>query len=306
MADLLQNLTLRQLRSFVTTIKTGSLTIAADNLGVTQPAVSLQLQNLQALAGLALMQRTAEGLRATEAGEALLALAREISRAMSDCTQTLEAIKGISGGHISVGAVSTAKYFAPKVIGAYGRKYPKVELKLTIGNRAQIIAGLQDFSIDVAIMGRPPQDLDIEKRLIGDHPHFIVCAPDHPLAERKAIALADLADQAFLSRELGSGTRQLMEARIGQTGFVPRIIMEIDSNETIKQAVMAGFGIALISGHTISTEIADGRLKIIDIVDFPIVRQWFVVRRNDKNLLPPALSLVNFLAEETAQYLPLI
>ncbi len=304
MSYALKNLTLRQLRVLAATINSGSQAAAAQRLGVTQPAVALQLQNLQELAGLALLQRTDKGMIPTDAGRELLALNGRIALALDDCIQVLETIKGATGGRVAIGAVSTAKYFVPAAIGAFARRYPDIELKLTIGNRSEIMQGLRDFSLDVAITGRPPDDMELEKRLIGDHPNIIIAPADHPLAGRKGLELKDLAGEFFLMREPGSGTRLLMQQLVEEAGFRPKIGMEIDSNETIKQAVMAGLGIAFISAHTVASEIQHGRLAALDVVGLPVIRQWFVLRRVDKHLLPPGLALLEFLSREAAQFLP--
>ena len=302
--DALAHVTLRQLRALAATLESGSLTIAARDLGVTQPAITLQLHNLQDLVGLPLTQRTLDGLVATDAGRALLDLDARVKLALDDCIQTLKAIKGISAGRVAIGAVSTTKYFVPSAIGAFARLHPNVELKLTIGNRTQIIEGLRNFALDVAITGRPPDDIELEKRLIGNHPNIIVAPPDHPLARRKRLTLTDLASDSFLVREAGSGTRLLMQKLMDAAGFRPKIGMEIDSNETIKHAVMAGLGVAFISAHAVDLEIRQGRLAALDVVGLPLIRQWFVVRRVDKHLLPPAQALLEFLSREAARFLP--
>jgi LysR family transcriptional regulator, low CO2-responsive transcriptional regulator len=304
MSVLLRTLTLRQLRALSAAAAEGSLTAAALRLGVTQPAISLQLRNLQQSAGMPLLQRTSEGMTPTEAGRALLTLDERVGRALRDCAETLETIRGATGGRVAIGAVSTAKYFVPAAIGAFARRHPGIDLKLSIGNRAQIMQGLRDFSLDGAITGRPPADLDLERRLIGDHPHVIVAPADHPLARAPRFALSSLAQDSFLFRESGSGTRLIMERFFEDRAFAPKIGMEIDSNETIKQAVMAGLGVAFISGHTVATEIADGRLAALDVEGLPVVRQWFVVYRRDRHLLPPAAALLDFLSSESAQWLP--
>jgi DNA-binding transcriptional LysR family regulator len=300
----LAHLTFRQLRAFAATLESGSLTVAAKELGVTQPAISLQLQTLQNLIGLPLTQRTPGGLVATDAGRALLDLDARVKLAMDDCIQTMLAIKGLSGGRVGIGAVSTAKYFAPAAIGAFSRLYPNIELKLTIGNRAEIMEGLRSFSLDVAITGRPPDDMELEKRLIGEHPNIIIAPPDHRLAKKRGLKLADLAADSFLLREAGSGTRMLMQKLVDEAGFKPKMGMEIDSNETIKQAVMAGLGIAFISAHAVAVELQQGRLIALDAVGLPVIRQWFVVRRVEKVLLPPAQTLLEFLSREAARFLP--
>ena len=300
----LKNVTLRQLRALSATLKGGSLTAAGERLGVTQPAISLQLQNLQEMVGLPLMQRTRDGIISTQAGDALLMLDERIRLAVADCIQQLATLKGLSGGRVAIGAVSTGKYFVPAAIAAFARRYPDIELKLTIGNRAEIMQGLRDFSLDIAITGHPPEDMELEKRLVGPHPHVIIAASDHSLATRRGLRLADLATETFVMREPGSGTRSLMQRLVEGAAFAPRIGMEIDSNETIKQAVMAGLGIAFISAHTVALEIEHSRLAILDVEGLPVMREWFVVRRRDKHLLPPALALLDFVSGEAGRFLP--
>jgi LysR family transcriptional regulator, low CO2-responsive transcriptional regulator len=304
MSHPLNNLTLRQLRAFAATLAGGSQAAAAQRLGVTQPAVTLQLRNLRDLAGVELLQRTDKGVLPTDAGRALLELNERIALALDDCVQLLETIKGATGGRVAVGAVSTAKYFVPATIGAFAQRFPDIEFKLTIGNRSQVMQGLRDYSLDLAITGRPPEDMALESRLIGDHPNIIIAKAGHPLASRKGLELRELAHEAFLMREQGSGTRQLMQRLTDDADFQPKIGMEFDSNETIKQAVMAGLGIAFISAHTVASEIEHGRLSVLDVVGLPMVRQWFVLRRIDKRLLPPAAAFQDFLSREAARFLP--
>lgn len=304
MSARLKNITLRQLRAFAITIQTGSLSAAADKLGVTQPAISLQLQNLRELATMPIMQRTPDGFIATDAGRDLMALHECFSLALSDCIASLEAMKGVTGGRVAVGAVSTSKYFVPAVMGAFSRANPGIELQLKIGNRSEIMAALRDFSLDIAITGRPLEDIDLDKRRIGPHPHVIIAAPSHVLQGQRGLKLADLAAEGFIMREPGSGTRLLMERLFEDCQVAARISMELDSNETIKQAVMAGLGIAFISGHTVATEIREGRLIALDVVGLPLMREWFVVRRADRHILPPAARLMDFLTHESVAFLP--
>jgi DNA-binding transcriptional LysR family regulator len=304
MAGQLQNLSLRQLRALAAVTAGRSVTAAAERLHLTQPAVTLQIKNLQRLAGLAVLQRTPGGMMPTEAGAALLQLAERIETAIADCAVTLDSMKGLTGGRVSVGVVSTAKYFAPFAIAAFAKTYPGIDVRLTIGNRGEIIQALTDFTLDVAIIGRPPPELELDKVLIGDHPHVIIAPPDHRLAHAKQLTVTDLADETFLIREQGSGTRALMERLFADAGAEPRIGMEIASNETIKQAVMAGLGIAFISAHTVAAELKDGRITTLAVEGLPLIRQWHVARRVEKTLLPAAQALVDFLGQEAVRFLP--
>lgn len=299
-----RDLTIRQLRALFAVQAAGSITAAANRLNLTQPAVTLQLRNLQALAGLPLIQRTGEGMSLTDAGGHVIALAERIELALLDCEQSLDMIAGRTGGRVSIGAVSTAKYFVPFVIAAFSRRFPKIEVTLRIGNREEIRNALRSYELDIAVMGQPPPGVDVEMRLLGRHPHIIVAAPDHRLARRKSIAVADLADETFITRERGSGTRMLMEQFFQNNGLAPRIGMEMDSNETIKQAVMAGLGIAFISQHTVFHELDERRLVTLKVKGLPVMRQWHAIRRADKIMLPPAQAMLDFLGKEGSRYLP--
>src|ERR1700744_6322904 len=299
-----KRLTIRQLRALAAVQASGSFTSAANQLHVTQPAVTLQLRNLQALAGLPLLQRTGDGVRLTDAGREVQTLAERIEAALVDCEQALDVIAGRSGGRVSIGAVSTAKYFVPFAIAAFSQKFPRIEVTLQIGNREDIRDALRGYDLDIAIMGQPPADVDVEMRLLGKHPHIVVAAADHRLAGRRKLAAPDLADETFITRERGSGTRMLMEQFFQKTGLKAKIGMEMDSNETIKQPAIAGLGIAFISQHTVSNELQDRRLVELKVTGLPVMRRWHAIRRADKILLPPAQAMMDFLGEEGARYLP--
>jgi LysR family transcriptional regulator for metE and metH len=299
-----RGLTIRQLRALATVEKTRSVTAAANQLHLTQPAVTLQLRNLQELAGLPLIQRTGDGMLLTDAGREVLTLCGRIEAALADCETSLEMMAGKTAGRISIGAVSTAKYFVPFAIAGFSKLYPDIEIRLTIGNRQETSEALRGYELDFAIMGRPPMGIDMDVRLIGDHPHVIIAPITHRLARKLRLKLADLADETFLMREPGSGTRGLMENLFETAGVRPKIGMAMSSNETIKQAVIAGLGIAFISAHTVATELDERRLVTLDVDGLPVVRQWFVLSRKDKVLMPPARAMLEFLSVKGAQFLP--
>jgi LysR family transcriptional regulator, low CO2-responsive transcriptional regulator len=300
----LRDLTIRQLRALAALSANGSVTAAANKLNLTQPAVTLQLRNLQDLAGLPLLQRTNDGMLLTGAGKEVLTLHERIEAAISACATSLDMMAGRTGGRVSIGAVSTAKYFVPFAIAAFSRLHPKIDITLSIGNREEIRQALRGYDLDFAIMGRPPPEVEVDTHLIGDHPHIIVAAKGHWLARDFGLAAIDLSHETFLTREPGSGTRMLMEQLFEASELKPAIGMEMSSNETIKQAVIAGLGIAFISAHTVASELEDGRLVALDVAGLPVVRQWFVVRRQDKVLLPPAQAMRDFLSAEGARFLP--
>jgi LysR family transcriptional regulator for metE and metH len=304
MSRSLRDLTIRQLRALAAVQKHKSVTAAAQQLHLTQPAVTLQVRNLQALAGLPLIQRTGDGMLLTDAGRELLALSGRIEAAIETCETSLDMIAGKTAGRISIGAVSTAKYFVPFAIAGFSRLYPNVDVSLVIGNRQDVGTALRGYDLDIAIMGRPPVDIPMNVHLIGDHPHVIIAPSGHRLARKTRLALGDLAGETFLIREPGSGTRGLMEQLFETRRVQPTIGMAMSSNETIKQAVIAGLGIAFISAHTVATELDERRLVMLDVEGLPVVRQWFALSRKDKVLLPPAQAMFEFLRVKGADFLP--
>jgi LysR family transcriptional regulator, low CO2-responsive transcriptional regulator len=300
----LRAVTIKQLRLFRAAALRGSFAGAAEECHLTPSAVTMQMHQLEAMVGLPVVERNGRRFKLTAAGREVLAAAERIESVLADCTAGLASLKTLESGRVIVGVVSTAKYFAPQMLAAFMRGHPGIDMELVIGNREDTIAAFRIGRFDVAIMGRPPEDIQVESALIGEHPQVIIAPPDHSLAKQRSISPRALAAQTFLMREDGSGTRLLAEKFLSRHGIKPRIGMEIGSNETIKQAVMAGLGIAFISAHTIAPEIGDGRLVMLDVVGLPEIRQWFVVRPAAKRMMPAARSLRDFLVAEGARFLP--
>lgn len=301
----LSRTTLRQLRAFAALIRSGSTKGAAQALHVTPPAITLQLRELEAAAGgLPLLERRPSGVYPTALGGEILEATERIEAILTDTAEIIEALKGLESGSVAVGVISTAKYFAPKALAAFSRDHPGIDMRITVGNRQDTIKALAGYDLDLAVMGRPPKEVAVDKAEIGDHPHVIIASPDHHLIGRSQVKLAELAGETFLLREPGSGTRSLIEDLFSKAGIDLSTGMEIGSNETIKQAVIAGLGIALISAHTIAAEVADGRLAVLDVKHLPIMRTWFLVKRADKRLSPAADALWTFLAANVQTFLP--
>jgi len=299
-------ITLRQLEFLATTVRTGSLAGAAAELHVTAPAIAQQLRQMEKAVGLSLLERGPGGQRATEAGQVLVETSARIEAELAAASDRLESLHSLHTGRVAIGAVSTAKYFAPHLLGAFRRVQPEVQVSIAIGNRIDVLARLENYSIDVAIMGRPPRRLETEHEVFGEHTYVIIAAPDHPLASRTRIPIADIAAETFLIREPGSGTRMHLESLFESSGHPLTVGMEIPSNETIKQAVMAGLGIALISAHTISAEVHDGRLAVLDVQGLPIRRQWLLVRMARRAVSPSTQALWAFIVDEGAGLLPVL
>ena len=300
----MRDVSLKQLRVVAAVARTGKILSAAGSLGVTPPAVTQQLRQLEDSLGVALFERTREGMQLTQAGHHVMESAARIEAELAACAEWFQTMRGLKGGSVSIGVVSTAKYFAPAALGEFKRRHPDVELRLFVANREETIRALAALELDVAIMGRPPENLDVNATVLGDHPHIIVARPDHPLASRRALAITDISGETFLMREQGSGTRILMERLFTQAGIAPHVAMEISSNETIKQAVIGGLGIAFISAHTVAAEIEMKRLVMLDVAGLPVWRQWWAVHHKEKRLMPAPSALLRFLEEEGRSFLP--
>lgn len=301
----MRNLSLRQIEALREIARSGSLVAAAGQLNMTPAALTARIKQLEEQLGLALFDRTPSGLKPNMAGRAALEGARKIEIAVREFADTMEGIRGGKGGRLSVGVVSTAKYFAPRIIASFKQLYPQVELRLFIGNRDQTLNALRHFDIDVALTGRPPSDMPINRISIGPHPYLLVAPPFHRLAGQANLDKTDLAGETFLFREEGSGSRSLFEYFIGDVPTDTQSFgIELGSNETIKQSVMAGLGLALVSGHTVSAELQDGRLVTLDVRGLPIMRQWFAIHRADRELSPVALAFRDFLGDRCAHFLP--
>lgn len=301
----MRNLTLAQLQTLEAVAAAGSLVGAAVALNLTPAALTARLKGLESEVGMPLFDRTPLGLKLNPAGEVARTLALGVERAFREFVETMNAVRVGKGGRLAVGVVSTAKYFAPRLIAAFVESFPGVELSLRIGNRDETAAALKAREIEIALAGRPPADLPVAKAALGPHPYVMIAPPGHRLAGVGRITRDDLAGEAFLFREPGSGTRSLFEYFIGDTEIRRvQLGMELGSNESIKQAVMAGLGIALISAHTIAAEIAEKRLVALDVEGLPIVRQWFALHRTDRPLSPAGQAFRDFAIARGGEFLP--
>ncbi len=297
----LDQATLRQLRIFECAARHAHLGRAADELGLTQPAVSIQLTRLEAYAGAELFERAGRRKRLTETGAALLVEVRAILDRLREADEALGTLTGAGGGVLRVAATTTAEYFVPRLLAGFREKRPGLRIRLAVSNREAVIRDLGDGLADLAIMGRPPQDLTTAAAAFAPHPLAIVAAPDHPLVRRRRLPLSALAGDTFLIREPGSGTRLAMEQLFAEAGFVASERIEIGSNETIKQAVMAGMGVGFLSLHTVGLERSAGRLAVLRVEGTPVMRQWFVIHRHLQRLTAAAAGFRDHLVEAGAR-----
>jgi len=300
----LRQLTLRQLRGFDAVVELGSVSAAARSLHLTPPAVSLQLRDLENAIGSPLLERGDRGLVTTRVGQELLELSREFQTAMTAFAERVDELKGVDHGVVSVGVVSTARYFAPTVLAEFLKLYPRVRIQLQVGNRDATIEKLEQLELDFAITGSPPDHFEVKREYISKNPQILIAPPDHPLAKASRIPLSELRGQTFLLREPGSGTRSVADRLFARDRQLPGTGLEFGSNETIKQAVMAGLGIALISAHTVAAELNENRLVALDVRGLPINRKWFLVKHAGKRFLPSADTLWKFIARNGRHYLP--
>jgi DNA-binding transcriptional LysR family regulator len=291
----MRNVTIRQLQIFVAVAERLSLARVAEQLHLTPSAVSFQIKQVEEQTGFALFERIGRSVALTDAGVVLLGYARVVLRSLRDADLAMLALKGLTGGRIKVGLVSTAKYIAPHMIARFRAQFPDVAVQLRDANRRNILDMLTKGEIDLAIMGQPPDGADVMAERFAAHPSVIVAPPTHPWRDEPSIPAGLLAPEWFVIREEGSGTRALANTFFRSAGFQPRVAMESSSNETIKQSVIAGMGLALISLHTISLELALGLLTTLAVDDFPLMRSWYVVHRTSLPLLPIQARLRDFL-----------
>ncbi|GAB4368548.1 MAG: LysR family transcriptional regulator CbbR [Kiloniellaceae bacterium] len=300
-----RSLSLKQLRALAATLRTGSVTQAAQALFVTPPAVTTHLKSLEKIVGQPIYQKNPDGPEPTEVGRELLEAADEIEKVIERTRVKIEALASGATGSVILGVVSTGKYFAPGIVARFRQQHPDIRVRLAIGNRTEIIKGLERREYDLLIMGRPPAHVAVEREVLGDHPHVLVAAPDHPLVGDPEILPEDLLRETFLAREEGSGTRLLMGRFLERIGGGRAFNMvEMGTNETIKQAVMAGLGIAIISAHTCHTELAEGKLALLQAEGLPLVRQWFLIHRSDRALTKAAEVLRQFIIDHKGEILP--
>jgi DNA-binding transcriptional LysR family regulator len=300
----MRNATLRQLRVFAAAARHQSFGKAADELHLTPPAVSMQIRELEEHVGLPLFDRSGRQVALTVTGEYLLVYVRKVLATLKDAEDAIARFRGLETGRVSVGMVSTAKYFVPRLLAQFRQEHPAIEVKLAVGgNREQLVALLRANEVDLAIMGRPPRELATRAEPFAVHPHSVVAAPDHPLTRIGHAPASLLNNYEFIIRETGSGTRAAMEKFFADHRLQPRVAMEMTSNETIKQAVMAGMGVSFLSLHTIGLERRAGLLAVPDIEGLPVLKRWYVVNNLSKTLSPAAEAFRYFILEEGERFL---
>ena len=295
------HVTLRQLQVFEAVARHLSFSRAAEELYLTQPAVSMQIRQLEASVGLPLFEQIGKKIFLTEAGNEVYHYSRSIAQQLTEAEAVLSEMKGLKRGKLNISVVSTANYFAPQLLALFCQRNQDVTLSLKVVNREELLHQLASNEMDLGVMGQPPEGLDIVAEPFMENPLVVVAPPGHPLVTERNIPLSRLAQETFIVREQGSGTRSAMERFFQQHGLNLATGMEMSTNEAIKQAVQAGMGLGVVSVHTIALELETRRLVVLDVESFPILRHWYVIHRKGKRLSAMAQAFKDFLLKEAAQ-----
>jgi DNA-binding transcriptional LysR family regulator len=297
------NVTLRQLTVFVSVARHLNFARAAEELHLTAPAVSMQIKQLESVVRLPLFERSSSAVSLTLTGEYFLVHARRVLGALNEAENLIGRLRKVQTGVLQLGMLTTAKYFVPHLLAAFMQDHPGVQPKLIEGNRQELADAMHHNELDIAIMGRPPKEIDTIAEAFATHPQAIVASAQRPIARSGEVAIAELAREPFITREAGSGTRQTMEALFREWHISPPILMQMTSNDSVKQAVLANLGIAFMSLHTVFDELQSGKLVMLPMDQMPLVRQWHVVRLSQRVLSPAAESFRHFILESGAQFL---
>ena len=289
------NITLRQMKVFESVARNLSYTRAAAELFLSQPAVSMQVRQLERQLGVSLFERLGKRVHLTEAGREVYQYSRSVAQQLDEMETLLADLKGLNSGRLRISVASTANYFVPNLLATFHKRFPGVTVSLDVTNRETLIGQLSDNTVDLVIMGQPPASLDVDAQAFMENPLVVVAPPGHSLARGKSVPLRRIQEETFLVREPGSGTRIAMERFFTERGIRLKTGMEVGSNEAIKQSVQAGLGLGLLSRATIEQELTLKRLIILQVAEFPIMRHWYIVHRHGKRLPAAAEAFKRFL-----------
>lgn len=296
----MKNATLRQLKVFEAVARKLSFSRAAEELHLTQPAVSAQVKLLEGHAGLPLFEQLGKKIYLTPAGGEMLHYSRAIIAQFHDAEAAMATLSGIAGGKLNIAVISAGDYFFPRLLAEFAGQHPGVLLNFEVHNREALLRELIENRTDLAVMVRPPLDLDTVNEAFAPHPYVIVAPPTHPLVGRRRVPLSTILRERFVVREKGSDTWNSMGEAFRERLPDLEITMELQSTETIKQAVIAGMGLTFLSAHTIGLELQVGNLAMLDVQGFPLMLNWYLVHRRNKRLPPVAQAFREFLMAEGA------
>jgi len=289
--------TLHQLHIFKIVAETLSYTKTANILRLTQPAVSLQVKQLESTTGLALIDKLGKKLFLTDAGKIIYNCALEVAQQIDNAKESIDLLQGIKRGHLDLAVATTASYFVIRMLADFAQEYPQIAVSLDVTNRSSLLDQLCQNSRDLVIMGEPPEGKGLDAQSFEDNPLVVVASPNHPISYQSNLTMSDLSQQTFVIREHGSGTRAAIERTFKKAKVKIKSTMEMTSNEAIKHAVQANLGLSIVSRHTVELEIETGRLVEIKLQGFPIMRKWYIVKRANKTLSPVATLFKTFVLE---------
>lgn len=282
-----RRITFRQLQTFEAVARHASFSKAAEALHLTQPAVSIQIRQVAEAVGLALFEQHGREISLTAAGEELLAAVRRLDDVWNGFESAIDALKGMRRGKLRVALVTTAKYFLPRMLGAFCQRYPDIDIELEIANRERIAQRLRDNRDDLYIMSYPPEDLDIVVHPFLENEHVVIAPPAHWAVGRR-VTLAALAGESFLLREAGSGSRHAIDQHLAASGAHLKVRLSLASNEAIRALVASGMGLAVLSRHALGDAVGRGEVAVLDVKGFPLRQPWRVVHLRTKLLPLPA------------------
>ena len=292
------HITMRQLQVFEAVARHLSFTRAAEELHLTQPAVSMQVKQLESMVDLPLFEQLGKKVHLTEAGDTMLIHSRRMMAQLNEIEKDINCLRGIEGGQLKICIASTVNYFATRLLSKFCEKYKTVGISLDVVNREELLKRLEANDPDLVLMGQPPDEADVEAQAFMENPLIIIATPQHPLANKKNIPISKMAEETFVMREPGSGTRTAMKRVFDENNILPKPGIQLSSNETIKQSVEAGLGLAVVSTHTVELELKANRLVSLDVEKFPIMRKWYVAHRRGKQLSTTAKVFLDFVLEQ--------
>ncbi len=288
------HITMRQLQVFEAVARHLSFTRAAEELHLTQPAVSMQVKQLELMIDLPLFEQLGKKVHLTAAGNAMVGHSRTMMAQLNEIERDINCLRGIDGGQLKICIASTVNYFATRLLVKFCEQYKTVSISLDVTNREELIKRLDANQPDLVLMGQPPAEIDVEAKAFMENPLIIIANAQHPRAHEKNIPITEIADETFVIREPGSGTRTALQRIFHEHGVAPIHGIQLSSNETIKQSVEAGLGLAMVSFHTVELELDAGRLVCLDVEHFPVMRKWYVAYRRGKQLSTTAKVFLEF------------
>jgi DNA-binding transcriptional LysR family regulator len=299
------HITLRQIEVFIAVVKHLNYTRAAEELHLSQPAVSMQIRQLEDNVGLPLFEQLGKQMFMTDAGREMYVYGRNIVDLLDEVDKVFQAIKGLGQGELSISVATTASHFATRLLAAFSKLHEGITISLDVTNRETLRRQLDNNERDLVIMGKPPKGMDVDADAFMENPLVMIAPSNHALVGRKKIPLVHFSKESFVVRETGSGTRSAIKRFFDQHAVEFNTGIEMTSNEAIKQAVEAGLGLGIVSIHTLELELETKRLAILDVEDFPILRYWYILQRKGKRLSPVAKAFKEFVLNEASKFIRL-